>query len=92
MVEPSIDPEERNRSALLLKALFTVMVGVSGGLVSIQAGSDTQFALTAAAIGLVVGAVMTWFVSRNIRRVQPEGIQKRREMDRRRRRQQDREK
>jgi membrane associated rhomboid family serine protease len=86
MVEPRIDAEQRNRSALVLKLLFTLTVGVSGGLVSIQAGGDTQFALTAAAIGLVVGAVMTWFVSRNIRRVQPEGIQKRREMERRRQR------
>ena len=91
MVEPSIDAEQRDRSALVLKALFTAMVGASGGLVSIQAGADPEFVLAAVAVGLVVGAVMTWFVVRNIRRVQPEGMQKRREMERRRREQQDRE-
>lgn len=92
MVEPSIDIRQRDRSALVLKALLTAMVGASGGLVSIQAGADTEFVLAAVAVGLVVGAVMTWFVARNIRRVQPEGIHKRREMERRRREQQDRDK
>ena len=92
MVEPSIDIRQRDRSALVLKALLTAMVGASGGLVSTQAGADTEFVLAAVAVGLVVGAVMTWFVARNIRRVQPEGIHKRREMERRRREQQDRDK
>lgn len=91
MVEPSIDADQRGRSALVLKALFTAMVGASAGLVSIQAGADTEFVLGAVAVGLVIGAVMTWFVVRNIRRVQPEGMKKRREMERR-RREQEREK
>lgn len=90
MVEPSIDAKQRDRSALVLKTLFTATVGASGGLVSIQVGADIEFVLAAVAVGLVIGAVMTWFVVRNIRRIQPEGMQKRREMERRRREQQDR--
>lgn len=84
MVESSIDVEDRDRFALVLKVLFTVLVGASGGLVSIQAGADRGFVLGAVAVGLVVGAVMTWFVVRNLRGVQPEGLRKRREMERRR--------
>lgn len=87
MVESSIDVEQRGRWALVLKALFTATVGASAGLVSIEAGADTEFVLAAVAVGLVIGAVMTWFVVRNIRRVQPEGMHKRREMERRRREQ-----
>lgn len=91
MVEPSIDAAERDRSAFVLKALFTALVGASAGLVSIQAGADLEFVVAAVLVGLVVGAVMTWFVVRNIRRVQPEGLQKRREMERRRQREQENE-
>ena len=84
MVESSIDTAERNRSALLLKALFTATVGASAGMVSIQAGVAIEFVVVAVAVGLAIGAVMTWFVVRNIRRVQPDGLDKRREMERRR--------
>lgn len=84
MVESSIDATERNRSALYLKALFTATVGASAGLVSVQADAAIEFVIAAVAVGLTIGAVMTWFVVRNIRRVQPDGIDKRREMERRR--------
>lgn len=87
MVESSIDPDDRNRFALVMKVLLTLLVGASGGLVSIQAGGDREFVVAAVLVGLVVGAVLTWFVVRNLRSVLPEGVEKRREMERRRREQ-----
>lgn len=91
MVDSSIDADDRTRSAFLLKAFFTGLVGASAGLVSVQANASLEFTFAAVLAGLCIGVVLTWFVVRNIRRVQPEGLAKRREMERRRREQRQRE-
>ncbi|WP_053949041.1 hypothetical protein [Halolamina sediminis] len=61
-----------NNGSLVLQAGFVLLIGLSGVLVSIQAGSSTRFALLAGVGGLVVGAVVTWFVVRNLRDVMPD--------------------
>ena len=58
--------------SLALQAGFVLLIGLSGVLVSIQAGSSTRFALLAGVAGLVVGVVVTWFVVRNLREVMPD--------------------
>lgn len=62
----------RDFGSLPLKIGFVLIIGLSGVLVSIQAGSGPRFALLAGAIGLVIGVVITWFVVRNLREVMPE--------------------
>lgn len=82
MVGSSVSPEDRSRAALLFKTGFTLLVGLSAGLVSTQADASTEFTLAAVLVGIVVGAVMTWFVAREIRRVQPDGLEERRKRGR----------
>lgn len=82
MVGSSITPEERGRAALLFKVGFTLLVGLSAGLVSVQVNAGLEFTLAAMLIGTLVGAVMTWFVAREIRRVQPDGLAERRRRER----------
>lgn len=62
----------RDLGSLALKLGFVLIIGVSGALVSIQAGSSPEFALLAGLAGLVLGAAVTWFVVRNLRDVIPD--------------------
>jgi membrane associated rhomboid family serine protease len=62
----------RNNGSLVLQVGFVLLIGLSGVLVSIQAGSGPRFALLAGVGGLVVGAVVTWLVVRNLREVMPD--------------------
>lgn len=78
MVGSSIDADDRSQAALAFKVGFTLLVGVSAGLVSVQVGAGTEFVLAAVAVGTAVGAVLTWFVVRELRQVQPDGLAERR--------------
>lgn len=82
MVGSSITPEDRSRAAVLFKVGFTLLVGLSAGLVSIQVDASAEFTLAAVAVGTAIGAVLTWFTLRSIRSVQPDGLADRRERDR----------
>lgn len=82
MVESSISSEDRNRAAVLFKVGFTLLVGISAGLVSVQADAGAVFTAAAVAVGTAIGAVLTWFVVRNIRSVQPDGLAERRKRGR----------
>ena len=62
----------RDYGSLALKVGFVLIIGVSGALVSIQAGSGPRFALLAGLAGLVLGVIVTWFVVRNLRDVMPD--------------------
>jgi len=62
----------RNNGSLVLQVGFVLLIGLSGVFVSIQAGAGLRFALLAGVAGLVVGAVVTWFVVRNLREVMPD--------------------
>lgn len=85
MVGPSFSPDERDQTARLLKAGFALLVGVSGALVAFQGGASVDIIGVAFVACLVVGVILTWFVARNLRAIQPEGMQKRRDRERRRR-------
>ncbi|GAB7012094.1 hypothetical protein [Halolamina salina] len=61
-----------NNGSLTLQAGFVLLIGLSGVFVSIQAGAGIRFALLAGVAGLAVGAVVTWFVVRNLRQVMPD--------------------
>ena len=63
---------DRDYGSLALQVGFELIIGLSGVLVSIQAGSGPRFALLAGVAGLVVGTVITWFVVRNLRKVMPD--------------------
>ncbi len=78
MVGSSIDAADRSRAALWFKLGFTLLVGLSAGLVSLQVGASSEFTLAAVVVGTAIGAVMTWFVARELRRIQPDGLAERR--------------
>lgn len=82
MVQPSIDADDRSRAAQAFKIGFTLLFGVSAALVSVQAGAGTRFALTAMVVALPIGAVLTWFTVRELRKVQPDGLAERRKRGR----------
>lgn len=79
MVGPSFSDDERERSIRRFKIGFALLVAASSGLVAHQAGGDTTTIAGALAGGLVLGVVLTWFVSRSLQAVQPEGLRERRE-------------
>lgn len=85
MVGPSFSEDQRTRRAQLLKVGLTLLVGVSGAIVAFHAGGGWEFVGASFVGGLLLGAVLTWFVARNLRAIQPEGMQERRERERRRR-------
>lgn len=82
MVGSSITPEDRSRAAMLFKVGFTLLVGISAGLVSVQVDAGPEFTAAAVAVGTVVGAILTWFVVRNLRSIQPDGLAERRKRSR----------
>lgn len=82
MVGSSVTPADRSRAAVLFKTGFTLLVGLSAGLVSVQADASLEFTLAAMMVGTVLGAGMTWFVARELRRVQPDGLTERRKRGR----------
>ncbi|MFW5911612.1 MAG: hypothetical protein ACOCQV_02630 [Halolamina sp.] len=66
------DRRDDGYGSLPLQVGFVLIIGLSGVLVSIQAGAGIRFALLAGVAGLAVGAVVTWFVVRNLREVMPD--------------------
>jgi hypothetical protein len=59
MVEPVSD-EERSSFVRKLKIGFVFLVGLSGGLITLQTDAGAIGFLTATAMGLVVGVVLVW--------------------------------
>lgn len=82
MVGSSITPEDRSRAAVLFKVGFTLLVGLSAGLVSLQVDASAEFTFAAVAVGTAIGAVMTWFTVRSLRSIQPDGLAERRKRGR----------
>lgn len=79
MVGPSFSDDERLRTSRRLKVGFVLLIAVSGALVAHQGGGGATL-IAASFVGcLVVGAALTWFVARNLRQIQPEGMRARRE-------------
>lgn len=63
MVEPSVTDEDRARFSRQLKAGFVLLVGASGGLVSLQVDPSPLQVAGAVAGGLVVGALLVWYLA-----------------------------
>lgn len=61
MVGP-ISSEERTSTVRRVKAVFVLVVGLSGGLISLQAGGDLLMTGGAILAGLVTGVVLVWLV------------------------------
>lgn len=78
MVGPSVSDDERLRTTRMLKAGFVLLIAASGALVAYQGGGDATLVAASFAGCLVVGAALTWFVVRNLRQIQPEGMRTRR--------------
>lgn len=78
MVGPSFSEDERERTSRRLKVGFVGLVGASAGLVALQVGSTLPQLVAVVAAGLAVGAVLTWFVARNLRELTPEDPRRRR--------------
>lgn len=57
-----ITDEERERFAVKLKAGFVLLVGLSAGLITVQAGASLAAFLAATAAGSVVGVLLVWLV------------------------------
>ena len=85
MVGPSFGDDERDRTARLLKVGFVLLVAASGALVALQAGGDRAVVAATFLGSLVVGAALTWFVARNLARIQPDGMRERQERTRKQR-------
>lgn len=57
-----ITDEERERFAVKLKAGFVLLVGLSAGLITLQADAGLEVFLVATATGSAVGVVLVWLV------------------------------
>jgi uncharacterized membrane protein YccC len=57
-----ISDEERERFAVRAKVGFVLLVGLSGGLITLSADVGWQGFLVATAIGLLVGLALVWWV------------------------------
>lgn len=77
MVGPSISNDDRLRTTRLFKVGFTLLVGLSGALVAFQGDAGIEIIGIAFVVGLAIGGVLTWFVARNLRAIQPEGMRER---------------
>jgi hypothetical protein len=64
MVGPSITDDERRLANRRLQIGFVVLVGLSGGLVALQAGASTPQIGLAVGGGLVLGGVLLLWLRR----------------------------
>ena len=71
MVGPSITKEERDATNRRLKIGMVLLIGVSGGLVSLQVDPTPLQIVAAVGISLLLGFVLTWFVVRTLREFSP---------------------
>lgn len=55
--------EDRSKAMSRLKIVIVLLVGASGGLIALQSGADTVGLLAGVASGLVVGALLTWYLT-----------------------------
>ncbi|GKZ12583.1 MULTISPECIES: hypothetical protein [Haladaptatus] len=62
MVGP-MSREERSAAMLRLKIAVVLLVGASGGLIAFHGGASVLGLVAATVGGLVVGALLTWYLS-----------------------------
>lgn len=71
MVGPSISKAERDATNRRLKIGMVLLIGLSGGLVSLQVDPTPMQVVAAVAVSLVIGAALTWFVVRTLKEFSP---------------------
>lgn len=71
MVGP-VSSEERSSFAWKLKVGLTLVVGLSTALIAVHGEASPTFVMAAGAVGLVVGAVLVWFLFRITRGILPD--------------------
>lgn len=71
MVGPSITKEKRDATNRRLKIGLVLLVGVSGGLVSLQADPTPVQIAAVVGVSLLIGAALTWFVVRTLKEFSP---------------------
>ncbi|WP_277553007.1 hypothetical protein [Halobaculum limi] len=71
MVGPSITKAERDATNRRLKIGMVLLIGLSGGLVSLQVDPTPMQVVAAVAVSLVIGAALTWFVVRTLEEFSP---------------------
>jgi len=64
VVGPSLTDDERDVASKRLKLGFVALVGVSGALIAVQGGGSAAVIVAGFVSGLVVGAVLLWFMLR----------------------------
>ncbi|ELZ66820.1 hypothetical protein C5B91_11395 [Haloferax sp. Atlit-10N] len=64
MVGSSMSDEETRLANNRIKIGFVLLVGVSAGLVAVQAGATLVQSAIALLAGLAVGGVLTWYLGR----------------------------
>ncbi|MFB6250966.1 MAG: hypothetical protein ABEI27_04665 [Halobellus sp.] len=64
MVGPSLTDSERDIASRRLKFGFVALVAASGGLIALQAGGSLFIIAAGLVAGLVLGAVLLWFLLR----------------------------
>ncbi|WP_245799975.1 hypothetical protein [Haladaptatus litoreus] len=62
MVTP-MSREDRSSAMSRLKIAIVLLVGVSGGLIAFQSGADTVGMLAATVSGLLLGVLLTWYLT-----------------------------
>ena len=61
MVGP-VSSDDRDRTALRIKVVFSLVIGASAGLITLQGDVPLLVTGLVALLGTVVGALLTWFV------------------------------
>jgi predicted lysophospholipase L1 biosynthesis ABC-type transport system permease subunit len=64
VVGPSLTDSERDIASRRLKLSFVGLVAASGGLIALQAGGSLVIIAAGIVSGLVLGAVLLWFLLR----------------------------
>ncbi|WP_248895543.1 hypothetical protein [Haloplanus halobius] len=64
MVESSLTEEKRRAASRRLRIVFVALVGLSGGFVALATGATPETALAAVGGGLLVGAVLLFYLVR----------------------------
>lgn len=66
MVDPTVPEADQRGQVRMLKTVFVVLVGLSGGLVALQ--GDASLPMVGASIfgAMVIGAVLVWHISSNL--------------------------
>lgn len=64
MVESSIGEDERRSLSHRLRVSFVLLVGISGGLVAVQANAGITTILAASLGGTIAGIVLVWYLVR----------------------------